>query len=75
MDEALEAAEVAADAGLEGVVSWLFRLVGVLCVLAGLGLWLLGDASFLWLPAVLVVAGVVLAAVPSILFAALELFG
>jgi magnesium-transporting ATPase (P-type) len=75
MDEALEAAELAADAGLEGIVSWLFRLVGLLCILAGLGLWFLGDGGFLWLPAVLVVAGVVLAAVPTVLFAALELFG
>lgn len=75
MDEALEAVELAADAGLEGVVTWLFRLVGVLCVLAGLGLWLLGDAALLWLPAVLIVVGVVLATAPAVLFAVVELFG
>mgnify|MGYP006273129883 FL=1 len=74
MDEALEAAELVADAGLEGVVVWLFRLVGVLFVLAGLGLWLLGDFGFLWVPAVLVVVGVLLAAVPAVLLAVLELF-
>lgn len=75
MDEALEAVELAADAGIEGIVSWVFRLAGLLCILAGLGLWLLGDAGFLWLPAVMLVVGVVLAAAPSVLFAAVELFG
>ncbi|MFC3476734.1 hypothetical protein [Halobacterium litoreum] len=75
MDEALEAAEVAADAGLEGAVSWLFRIVGVLLVLAGLGLWLVAEMSLLWLPAVLIVAGLLLVLVPEVLFTFVELFG
>jgi|AntRauMinimDraft_4_1070384.scaffolds.fasta_scaffold00191_17 magnesium-transporting ATPase (P-type) len=74
MEEALEAVELAADAGLEGVVSWLFRLVGVVLVLAGLGLWLVGNANLLWLPAVLVAAGLLLVLVPEVLFTAVELF-
>ncbi|MFB6270383.1 MAG: hypothetical protein ABEH83_10590 [Halobacterium sp.] len=75
MDEVLEVAELAADAGFEEAFAWLFRLVGVPLVLAGLGLWLLTDVGLLWLPAVLVVAGVVLAAVPEIPLAVLELAG
>ncbi|MFB6073206.1 MAG: hypothetical protein ABEJ88_09585 [Halobacterium sp.] len=74
MDEVLEAAEMAQDAGLEGAVSWLFRIVGVLLVLAGLGLWLVGDMGLLWIPAVLVVAGLILVLIPEVLFTVLELF-
>ncbi|WP_380675600.1 hypothetical protein [Salinigranum sp. GCM10025319] len=73
MDEALEAAEVVADSGLEGVVVWLLRLLGVAAVLAGLGLWLLTDAGLLVLPALLIVVGIVLIAVPGILLAFAEL--
>jgi hypothetical protein len=73
MDEALEAAEVVADSGLEGVVVWLLRLLGVVAVLAGLGLWLLTDAGLLVLPALLIVVGIVLIAVPSLLLAFAEL--
>ena len=73
MDEALEAAEVVADSGLEGVVVWLLRLLGVVAVLAGLGLWLLTDAGLLVLPALLIVVGIVLIAVPSLLHAFAEL--
>jgi hypothetical protein len=73
MDEALEAAEVVADSGLEGVVVWLLRLLGVVAVLAGLGLWLLTDAGLLVLPALLIVVGIVLIAVPGLLLAFAEL--
>ncbi len=75
MDEVLEVAEFATDAGFEGVFVWLFRLLGLVLVLAGLGLWLLGDAGLLWLPAVLLVAGVVLAVVPDLLLSFVELAG
>jgi hypothetical protein len=73
MDEALEAAEVVADSGLEGVVVWLLRLLGIVAVLAGLGLWLLTDAGLLVLPALLIVVGIVLIAVPGLLLAFAEL--
>ncbi|WP_049985392.1 hypothetical protein [Halobellus rufus] len=67
MDEALEVVDVVADSGLEGVVTWALRLVGLLVLLAGLGLWLLTDLGLLWIPAVLLVVGVVLLAAPSVL--------
>lgn len=75
MDEVLEAAEFAQDAGLEGAFAWLFRIVGAILLLAGLGLWLLGDAGLLWLPAILLVAGLVLVAVPEVLMTLLEFTG
>lgn len=75
MDEVLEAAEVVADSELEGAVVWLFRVVGVLAILAGLGLWLLTDAGLFVLPALLLVVGVVLLVAPSVLLALVELTG
>ncbi|MCD2199725.1 hypothetical protein LPA44_07425 [Halobacterium sp. KA-4] len=75
MDEVLEVVELAADSGFEGVFVWLFRLLGLVLVLAGLGLWLLGDAGLLWLPAILLVMGVVLAVVPDLLLSLVELTG
>ncbi|MCD2205170.1 hypothetical protein [Halobacterium sp. KA-6] len=75
MDEVLEVVELAADSGFEGVFVWLFRLLGLVLVLAGLGLWLLGDAGLLWLPAILLVVGVVLAVVPDLLLSLVELTG
>ncbi|WP_152041385.1 hypothetical protein [Salinigranum salinum] len=73
MDEALEAAELVADSELEGVVVWLLRVAGLVCVLAGLGLWLFTEAGLLVLPALLVVVGVVLVVAPSVLLALAEL--
>jgi hypothetical protein len=75
MDEVLEVADIAADAGFEELFAWLFRLVGVLLALAGLGLWLFTDLGLLWLPAVLLVAGLILLLVPHVLLAVLELAG
>ncbi|WP_433623688.1 hypothetical protein [Halomicrococcus sp. NG-SE-24] len=75
MDEALEAVEVVADSELEGAFVWLLRLVGLLIVAAGLGLWLFTDAGLLVVPAVLVVAGLVLLVAPSILLSLAELTG
>ncbi|AXG06990.1 hypothetical protein DU500_11445 [Haloplanus rubicundus] len=73
MDEALEVVDVLADSGLEGAITWLLRLLGLVAVLAGLGLWLLTDVGLLFLPAALIVLGLVLLVVPSILLAFAEL--
>jgi hypothetical protein len=73
MDDALEVVDLVADSGFEGAVVWLFRLLGLLAVLAGLGLWLLTDAGFLVLPALLLVVGVVLLVAPTLLLALAEL--
>lgn len=73
MDEALEAAEVVADSELEGAVVWLFRIIGALMILAGLGLWLTGTMSLLWVPASLIVVGLVLVVAPQVLLALAEL--
>ena len=73
MDEVLDAAELAADLGLDGALVWLLRVVGLLAVLAGLGLWLLTDTGLLVLPAALLVVGIVLLVVPSVLLLLVEL--
>jgi len=73
MDEALEAIEVAEQFGLDGIISWVLRAVGLLLVLAGLGMWLLTDAGLLVLPAGLLVVGVVLLVATKLLFAVAEL--
>jgi hypothetical protein len=75
MDEVLETAELAQDAGLEGAFTWLFRIVGLLLVAGGLGLWLLADWGLLWAPAVLGVAGLILVLVPEVLLLVLEFAG
>lgn len=73
MDEALEIVDLVADTPLEGVLTWLFRLLGLVALLGGLGLWLLTDAGLLVLPAVLLVAGVVLLVAPNVLLFLVEL--
>lgn len=73
VDDALEVVEVLADSELEGAITWLLRLLGVVLLLAGLGLWLLTDAGLLVLPAALIVLGLVLLVAPSILLAVAEL--
>ncbi|GGN84692.1 MULTISPECIES: hypothetical protein [Haloarcula] len=73
MDEALEVVEVVADSELEGVVTWLLRLVGLAALLAGLGLWLFTEMGLLVLPALLMFVGVVLLVAPSVLLLAAEL--
>lgn len=73
MDEALEVAEVVADSGLEGAITWALRLLGLVLLLAGAGMWLLTDAGLLVLPAVLMLAGVVLIVAPSVLLLFAEL--
>jgi hypothetical protein len=73
MDEALEVVDALADSGLEGAVTWLLRVLGLLAVLAGVGMWLFTDAGILVLPALLVAVGVVLLVAPSVLLVAAEL--
>jgi len=73
MDDALEVVDVLADSGLEGAITWLFRLVGLVAVLAGLGLWLLTDMGLLFVPAALIAIGLVLLVAPSVLLALAEL--
>ncbi|NHN57478.1 MULTISPECIES: hypothetical protein [Halorussus] len=73
MDEALEVVDVLADSGLEGVVTWLLRLVGLVAVLAGVGLWLFTEMGLLVVPALLIVGGLALLVVPGLLFALAEL--
>jgi len=67
MDELLEVVDVVADSGFEGVVTWILRLVGLLALFAGLGLWLGTELGLLWLPALLVLVGLVLLVAPSVL--------
>jgi len=66
MDEALEIVDVAADLGLEGALTWLLRVVGLLLVLAGIGVFLLTEVTWL-VPVGLVVVGLVLLVAPSVL--------
>ena len=75
MDEVLELVDVLADLGLEGAFTWLLRLIGIVAILAGLGLWLLTESGLLVVPAVLIVVGLILVAVPEILLAVAELAG
>ncbi|WP_254273618.1 hypothetical protein [Haloarcula marina] len=73
MDEALDVVDVVADSELEGIVTGLIRVVGLLVLLGGLGLWLFTEMGLLVLPAVLMLAGLVLLAAPSVLLLAAEL--
>jgi len=72
MDEVLEVVDVVADSGFEGIVTWLLRLVGLVLLLAGLGMWLFTEMGLLVLPAVLMFAGLVLLVAPSVLLLAAE---
>ena len=75
MDEVLELVDVLADFGLDGAFAWLLRLIGMLAILAGLGLWLFTDMGLLVVPAALIVVGVVFLVIPQILLAFVELAG
>ena len=71
MDEALEVVDVAADLGLEGALTWLLRVVGLLLVLAGIGVFLLTEVTWL-VPVGLIVVGLVLLVAPSVLLVLAE---
>jgi hypothetical protein len=75
MDEVLEVADVIADSGLEGAFTWLLRIVALVAILAGVGLWLFTDMGLLVLPAALMAVGVVVMLAPEVLFALAELAG
>ncbi|MFC6975607.1 hypothetical protein ACFQL1_14625 [Halomicroarcula sp. GCM10025709] len=72
MDEALEVVDVLADSGFEGIVTWALRLLGLVVLLAGLGMWLFTEAGLLVLPALLILGGLVLLAAPSVLLVLAE---
>ncbi len=75
MDDILELADVVADSELEGALVWLLRLIGLLALLGGLGLWLLTDMGLLVLPLVLIGGGLILLIVPGLLLTLTELGG
>lgn len=72
MDEVLEVVDVAADLGLDGAFAWLLRIVGLLAIVGGLGLWLFTDVGLLVLPALLLAGGLVLVVAPSVLLLLVE---
>ena len=72
MDEVLEVVDVVADLGFEGIVTWVLRLVGLVAILAGLGLWLLTDMGLLVIPVALMLGGLVLLVAPSLLLLVAE---
>ena len=73
MDEILDVVGVIAELGLEGVFTWILRIVGIVVFLGGTGLWLFTDMGLLVVPAVLMGGGIVLVVVPSLLLAVAEL--
>ncbi|MGB9952697.1 hypothetical protein [Haloarcula sp. Atlit-7R] len=73
MDEILDVVDLVADSGFEGIVTWLVRIVGLVALLGGLGLWLFTDMGLLVVPAVLLLVGLVLLIAPSVLLLAAEL--
>ncbi|WP_327052556.1 hypothetical protein [Halomicrococcus gelatinilyticus] len=75
MDEVLEVADVIAESGLEGALTWLLRVVALMVILAGVGLWLFTDMGLLVLPAALMAVGVVVMVAPEVLFTLAELAG
>lgn len=75
MDDILDLADVVADSEFEGVIVWILRLIGLLALLAGLGLWLLTEMGLLVLPLALIVGGLVLLIVPNLLLTLAEVVG
>jgi hypothetical protein len=73
MDEILDVADVVVGSGFEGIVTWIVRLVGLVAVLAGVGLWLFTEMGLLWVPAVLIAVGLVLVVAPTVMLLAAEL--
>lgn len=74
MDEILDVADVVADSELEGAFTWLLRVLGIIAILAGIGVWLLTDVTLL-VPVALILVGIVLIAIPSILLELAEVAG
>lgn len=75
MDEVLDVLELVVDVGFEGAIAWLFRVLGVVCILAGLGLWLFTEMTLLVWPLVLIAGGGLLVVVPHLSVFVLEVLG
>jgi hypothetical protein len=73
VDEILEVLGLVAESGLEGVFAWILRIVGLLAVLVGVGLWAFTDMGLLVVPGALLAVGVVLLVAPSVPLVAAEL--
>jgi hypothetical protein len=71
MDEVLEVVDVAADLGLENAIAWLLRIVGILLILAGIGVVLFTDITVI-VAVALAAVGLVLLVAPSILLLVAE---
>ncbi|MBP2252757.1 fatty acid desaturase [Halarchaeum solikamskense] len=74
MDEILDVLDLLADSGLEGAIIWVFRILGLLAILAGIGVWLFTNITLV-VPVVLIIVGLVLIVVPGILLQIAELAG
>lgn len=72
MEEALELLDLFADIGLEGAVTWIVRLLGLLLIVAGIVAYVVFEAGLL-IAGGLAVVGLVLLVAPSLLIAAAEL--
>jgi hypothetical protein len=70
MDEILDVVELVADVG--ELAGWLFRVLGIVAILAGVGVWLFTDITVL-VPAVLILVGLGLLIIPEILLSFVEL--
>lgn len=72
MDELLDVVDFLADAGFEGFLTWLLRIIGVIAIVAGIAVWLVTDLSVI-IPAALIVGGLLLLVIPGILIALTEM--
>lgn len=75
MDEILDAVDLLADLGLEGLFTWLLRLLGLVVLLVGVGLWLFTDVGLLLVPALVMLVGLALLVAPEVLLLLAELAG
>ncbi|RRJ31418.1 hypothetical protein [Halocatena pleomorpha] len=75
MDDILELTDVVAESEIEGAIVWLLRLIGLLALLSGFGLWLLTDMGLLVVPLALIIGGLILLIVPGLLLSLAEVAG
>jgi hypothetical protein len=75
MDEILEAIDLIADLGAEGTIIWILRILGVLAMVVGIGLWVLTDMGFLLVPAILTGGGFALVVLPEVILTIIEVAG
>ncbi|WP_323192159.1 hypothetical protein [Halostella sp. PRR32] len=74
MDELLDVLDLLGEFGLEGVMTLVLRIIGVLAILGGVSVWLFTDLS-LFIPVILIVGGLLLVTIPGLLFEFIELAG